>query len=241
MIESLYEKFKNWSAKGTVWLYSDPHFGDEELRAGIKKRPEDDELVRLINSKVGKHDTLIILGDVGNVDYVRKLKGYKVLIMGNHDAGARNYKRNKVYFKYDANEYTYEDVKKIALSQPKPLSKSKISIEKGYDVSHAPFEYFEVEYDNALFDEVYEGPLMIGEKLILSHEPLDINWAFNIHGHTHLLEHNRKGHLCVCADVIDYTPISLNTFIKSGRLQEVETLHRATIDTATARKKHALL
>ena len=40
--------------------------------------------------------------------------------------------------------------------------------------------------DNHLFDEVYTGPLVIGEKIILSHEPLpNIDWALNLHGHNH--------------------------------------------------------
>ena len=35
------------------------------------------------------------------------------------------------------------------------------------------------------FDEIYSGPLIISEKIILSHEPGEVPWALNIHGHDH--------------------------------------------------------
>ena len=93
-----------------------------------------------------------------------------------------------------------------------------------------------IKADNMLFDEVYEGPLMIGEKLILSHEPVDVPWAFNIHGHDHV-GHKRKNHMNVCADVIGYVPVNMNQFMKSGAMAHVETIHRDTIDKATERKR----
>ena len=31
MIESLYKPFQKWSEKGAVWIFSDPHFEDEDL------------------------------------------------------------------------------------------------------------------------------------------------------------------------------------------------------------------
>ena len=182
MISSLYKPFQHWSAQGTIWLYADPHFNeDDDLQMPFPNRPSAEEHIKLINSKVGRKDTLLLLGDVGDIECAKKLRGYKVLIKGNHDVGLSN----------------YEEV----------------------------------------FDEVYGGPLMISEKIILSHEPLDIDWAFNIHGHTHMLMKQRKGHLCVCSDAIGYLPVNFNQFIKSGRLKEVESIHRSTIDQATERKK----
>lgn len=181
ILPGVYDMFMNrWSQFQTAHVISDLHFNEDDLKRGISKRPADDVLVRLINSKVGRKDILFILGDCGDLEYVKQLKGYKVLIMGNHDCGATKYKE--------------------------------------------------------IFDEVYEGALIIGEKLILSHEPVDIPWAFNIHGHDHK-GHKRKGHLNVCADVINYIPINLNQFLKSGPTAQVYTIHRETIDNATERKR----
>lgn len=178
-LPGVYKIFNERWCNQTVWIISDTHFGDEDLRAGKPNRPSDEELVRMINSKVGRKDTLICLGDVGDIEFAKQLRGYKVLICGNHDAGKTN----------------YEEV----------------------------------------FDEVYTGALMIGEKLLLSHEPVDVPWAFNIHGHDHVGK-KRKNHLNVCADVCGYTPVNLNQFLKSGPTSKVVTIHRETIDAATVRK-----
>lgn len=180
-LASVYDIFNERWCKQTVWLYSDPHFGDEDLRAGMPNRPTDEELVKMINAKVGRKDTIIFLGDIGDIEYAKQIRGYKVLICGNHDLGATNYE--------------------------------------------------------GVFDEVYTGPLMIGEKLLLSHEPVDVPWAFNIHGHDHKGT-ERAGHLNVCADVIGYTPINMNQLMaKSGILSKTESIHRQTIDKATKRKQ----
>ena len=182
MIQGLYNIFAHWHAQGTVWLYSDPHFGDAELAAGVMGRPTDEEQIKLINSKVGKKDTLIILGDVGDVECAKKLKGYKILIAGNHDAGLSNYE--------------------------------------------------------GIFDEIYGGALFIGEKIVLSHEPIDIPFALNIHGHVHDRKAKTdKRHLNVCSDVIGYVPVNFNQLMKSGPTAKIETIHRTTIDKATKRKR----
>lgn len=180
MISGLYKCFDHWSQQGTVWLYSDPHFGDKELAAGFPDRPSDADQIKMINSKVGRKDTLIILGDVGDIECARQLKGYKILVCGNHDVGHTKYAE--------------------------------------------------------VFNEVYSGALIIGEKLMLSHEPVDIPWIFNIHGHDHAGT-PRANHLNCCADVIGYTPINMNQWVKSGAMAKVQTIHRETIDGATKRAK----
>ena len=81
MIPGLYKIFDHWHAEGTVYIYSDPHFYDEEIVAGMPERPSAEEQVKLINSKVGMKDTLIILGDCGDPAMCAKLRGYEVLIM----------------------------------------------------------------------------------------------------------------------------------------------------------------
>jgi calcineurin-like phosphoesterase family protein len=95
----------------SVWVTSDLHFGHVNIltyapqRAeylGIPQvrgeRPTPDEvtemnegIVRLWNRQVGYTDTVWVLGDVamGRVDetieYVKRLNGQKMLVMGNHD------------------------------------------------------------------------------------------------------------------------------------------------------------
>lgn len=181
MIETLYSPFRKWTETGTLWIYSDPHFSDPDMVELRKNYIGDDEQVRRINSKVGKKDTIIFLGDIGNEEMVRQIRGYKVLIMGNHDKGATKY--------------------------------------------------------TDIFDEVYEGPLFITEKLILSHEPINLPFAFNIHGHDHSGWFISDNHLNVCCEHLDYYPVNVNRLLKHGLLSKVDSIHRIVIDGATKRKK----
>ena len=51
MIPGLYEIFNERWCHQTIWVSSDWHFGDQELRAGKPNRISDEELVKLLNSK----------------------------------------------------------------------------------------------------------------------------------------------------------------------------------------------
>lgn len=92
-----------------------------------------------------------------------------------------------------------------------------------------------------LFDEVYEGPLFIGERILLSHEPVPLPFAVNIHGHCHAgtFKESDKDYN-VAADVINWTPINLGKMIKEGLLSNVDSIHRITIDNAIERKQWIL-
>ena len=231
-LPGIYDAFQHWGEQ-TVWIYSDPHFSDEDLEYGIKNRPSDDEQIRRINAKAGRKDTLIILGDVGNIECVRKLRaGRKVLICGNHDLGATRYKREVVKRIFDQDIHPL--VQEIYDIMNAEYPGWHIRVVEDWEF-HAPFKRWIAYADNMLFDEVYEGALIVGEKLILSHEPVEIPWLYNIHGHDHAGK-KRKNHLNVCSDVIGYEPVNLTQKLKSGLMSAITTIHRATIDSATERK-----
>lgn len=234
MLPGVYDAFQHWAGQ-TVWIYSDPHFSDEDLECGIRNRPSDEEQIKNINSCAGRKDTLIILGDVGNIECVRKLRaGRKILIMGNHDVGATKYKREVVKKVFDRD--IHPDRVEIRSIMEQEFPGWNIRIEEEHDF-HCPFERWIVYADNMLFDEVYEGALIIGEKLILSHEPVEIPWMFNIHGHDHAGA-KRVNHLNVCSDVVGYKPIHLTQFLqKQGPTAKIDSIHRITIDKATEKKK----
>lgn len=234
MIPGLYDTFNERWVGQTIWVISDTHFGDLDLRTGYPNRISDDDLVKILNSKAGRKDCLIHLGDVGDISYARKLRaGYKVLIKGNHDAGSENYKRKIIKKKFPMDQYQKDE----ALMEMKHLYPDcKYSIDSGYDF-RSPFEYWEVSADNGLFDEVYEGALIVGEKLVLSHEPIQMNWAKNLHGHDHNHKEKDIYHKNVCVDVFGPTPLNLNQFMKSGPTAEIGSIHRQTIDSATTRAK----
>lgn len=229
MLSSLYKPFQKWSELGTIWVISDPHLSDPEMVHLRKNYIGDEEQIKRINSKVGKKDTIIFLGDIGNIELIKQIRGYKVLIMGNHDSGATNYMRVR--------ELVLETRDFDLLKELKAEGKIDY-IERYEDI--AGWMMFRGWKDNRLFDEVYEGPLFISEKILLSHEPVHLPFAFNIHGHDHTGWSNAlKGfrHLNVCAEHVNYTPVNLTALIKRGVASKVETIHRMTIDGATERKK----
>ena len=89
-----------------------------------------------------------------------------------------------------------------------------------------------------VFDEVYTGPVIIAEKLILSHEPIDFPYAANIHGHDHSNRGFKDGlHINCCAEHINLTPICLSHIVKSGLLKNTINIHREAIDKAKDHKK----
>ena len=236
-LPGVYKIFNDRWCKQTVWIYSDPHFGDKELAAGFPNRPSDQEQIKMINSKVGRNDTLIILGDVGDIECVKQLRGYKVLICGNHEGGGTNYERQRSEWQFDQTDYNKQQAIEAVEKQ---CPNCKITVTEGFAFRNADkiSKIWVVIADNQLFDEVYTGPLMIGEKLFLSHEPVDIPFVLNIHGHNHSgWESNSWAHLNVCADVISYTPINLNQVLKGGIAAHVQSIHRQTINDATKRAK----
>lgn len=238
MLPGIYDTFQHWGEKHqTIWIYSDPHFNDDELASGIKDRPSAEEQVKKINAKCGRRDCLIVLGDVGDIEYVRQLRAeYKVLIMGNHDVGVTKYKREIKTLYFVQEKYTREEVRDLMM---KEYPGWRISVEPFWKNDLVPLNYWIAKVDNNLFDEVYEGALIVGEKLILSHEPIvGLNWAMNLHGHVHDKRAKTDAyHINCCSDVIGYEPINLTQKLKNGLMSAVVTIHRETIDNATERKR----
>lgn len=187
MIPSLYDKFKPWSATGSVYIISDTHFDDADCKYMNPNWITPQEHIAILKKVIHKTDTLIHLGDVGDASYLDKLKCYKVLLTGNHDI-----------------------LSKVA--------------------SH--------------FDEVYNGPLFIADRIILSHEPIYglESFALNIHGHVHngytiAFSDKVASHINLASDVAQWQPCNLDTLIKNGFLSKIPNYHRITIDKATETKE----
>ena len=90
MIHTLYEPFRHWSETGSVYILSDLHFADADCKIMDPDWITPEEQIKIINNIVGKSDTFVCLGDVGNPAYVPMIKaGKKILLLGNHDARGR--------------------------------------------------------------------------------------------------------------------------------------------------------
>ena len=74
------------------------------------------------------------------------------------------------------------------------------------------------------FIEVYDKPIILFNKYLLSHDIIQTNDFINIHGHTHQTVKNSVNNICVSVEMTDYKPISLdkinvlNNGFKSGEL-----------------------
>lgn len=185
MITTLYPIFRHWSEKGSVWFLSDLHFDDSDTKTMDPSWISPEEQIKIINKMIYPNDTFVCLGDVGNPEWIPKIRSkYKVLIMGNHDTNKTN------------------------------LAK--------------------------YFNEVYEGPLFVSEKLLLSHEPIFLPYVFNIHGHCHNPKEQFPEdfhHLNLACNIAKFTPVNLKEIIKSGALK-IQSIHRITINRAKQRPVH---
>lgn len=223
----LYKPFEHWYNGGTIYVYSDPHFDDPDCKIIDPNWPSSEDQVKMINKCVGKKDTIIFLGDIGNEDWIKYIKGYKVLLLGNHDKGRSNY--IKIYRSMLNGEVLFES-------------------ESEEECHECSMEYF-IESgnnrlptirNNGLFDEIYDGPLFISDTILLSHEPIDLQFGVNIHGHCHndgskfKFKGDRSVDVNVCADVIDYTPIRLDKLIEKIKFTDI---HRVAIDRAVKKAK----
>ena len=98
------------------------------------------------------------------------------------------------------------------------------------------------------FDEIYNGPLFIADRIVLSHEPIYglESFALNIHGHVHNGHtitisdigggKHRTSHINLASDVVQWKPTNLKSLIETGFLADIPNYHRLTINKATEKK-----
>ncbi len=77
MIPTLYEPFRHWSEGGSVFILSDLHFDDPDCKLMDPNWITPEEQLAIINGLVGKGDTFVCLGDVGDPKYVPMIRGRK--------------------------------------------------------------------------------------------------------------------------------------------------------------------
>lgn len=209
MIDSLYYPFRKWSENAAIWLYSDPHFGDFEsytfrgLITDKTKEELDKFQVDRINKFVNKNDTIIFLGDIGDPTPLKKIRGHKILITGNHDRGAAFYKEyfDEIY----TGCLTISD--RIILSH-EPIEDCPPFLFNihGHDHNGTDFK----EYVFRACDAVSSEKMAINALAAVKQYKLN---RFN-----------------VCAEWINYKPVALKDIINSGVLSNIPTIHRDYLD-----------
>ena len=238
MIDMLYDKFKPWAETGSIWVYSDTHFDDPDCKLMAEGWPSPQQQIKIINQMVQKTDTFVLLGDVGNPEYIQQIKASKkILIAGNHDKGLSNYKKKIIKRIYDADEWGRDGKGERSLMSHLrgEFPVEDIYINTSYEF-HSPFVRYNVTIKDKMFDEVYGGPLFIADKILLSHEPINLGFGLNIHGHDHgNVGYGQKdvNHFCVCSNTINYIPVRLDKIIKAGYVKDTDSIHRIIINEAS--------
>ena len=241
----LYEPFEKWYHGGTIWLLGDLHFQKDTEMETYFHWPSAEERLSIINSKVTKNDTFICLGDVGDrLDLVSKIKcNYKVLITGNHDKGNANYQRRILECGICYSEQEAKDILRHGNMHTLRIGNvNPDSYEKRVNI-HGK-EFFLFKTDNRLFDEVYDGPLFINNKIILSHERVELPYALNIHGHEHCSDFSVEKQyvyeddvytsylINLASDVVNFIPQRLDKILEQFPLKYIESIHDITIEKA---------
>lgn len=82
----------------SIYLIADLHFDDEKIM-NYENRPfgtvseMNEKIINNWNNVVSEDDTVYLLGDIGNEQYISRLNGIKYLVKGNHDTFDNNYYR----------------------------------------------------------------------------------------------------------------------------------------------------
>ena len=133
-----------------LWVIADLHFGHKNIISYCDRPWETAEemneaLVRNWNSVVDKNDTVFVCGDVAlnkNIckQYIPRLNGKKILVMGNHDQGSTQFYRDCGFAE---------------------VSKWPIVVQGFYILSHAPLQCMKnVPYFN-FYGHVHDDPMYV--------------------------------------------------------------------------------
>lgn len=186
----------------TTFFTSDTHFGHRNILR-LSNRPfrdiehHNETLVENWNSVVEPDDTVIHLGDVAlgpiheSLQYIKRLNGYKILVVGNHDRNFRGGKRSAGMEPHEWDlEYSRIGFHEVWMNYSMGIGGRDINL------SHFPYE-----------GDSHDGDRYNDYRLTDNGAPL-------VHGHTHShgspVTFTKKGTLQihVGVDAWDYTPVS---------------------------------
>lgn len=81
-----------------IYFIADTHFGDNNI-LNYENRPflsvdkMNKELIDNWNRVINETDKVYVVGDFGTVEYIKKLKGIKYIVKGNHDTESNDFYR----------------------------------------------------------------------------------------------------------------------------------------------------
>lgn len=185
-----------------IWVFSDPHFGHDNIirycnRPFKNIKEMDNQLVTNYNRLVRPHDVVYFLGDIGfKLDVIKKMKGKKILIVGNHDKKSHTY---------------YYSLGFQAILESALITYGK----KRVFLSHYPYRPFLQKIrviSKKLVRMIKRGrsikQLLQQTKVELAKYPK--KYKRMIHGHTHSNVRYSKSGINACVDAWNYGPVCLD-------------------------------
>ena len=154
-------------------------------------KAHDDWMVKKFNSVVGEDDTTIFLGDFAfkNLDIAKRLNGYKILILGNHDRkGPQVY--DQAGFDYVIRGLLIQEGDKVfSVEATDKLFSALVKEINGYRVlfGHYPPDEREFRYykDDLGESDPNKPSIMNARISELINVYYDMSCDFALHGHTH--------------------------------------------------------
>jgi len=192
-----------------IWFTSDTHFGHARI-IELSNRPyrDVDEMNAKIannwNKTVSPDDTVYHLGDVAlgplgqSLSVVKRLNGYKVLVVGNHDRIFLGNKPAYVQRFLPLYENVFDDIMEYGTE--------RIFLRAGLESEGVLVSHFPYDGDHSDEDRFKE------------HRPVDAGETL-LHGHTHSptrVSRSRMGtlQLHVGVDAWGYTPVSADKLLR---------------------------
>ena len=145
------------NVKGNVWVGTDWHFYKNKHGLNFKVNKHIDEILRNFNKHVKANDTFIFLGDlydarsifdvkmVPEIFRIKDLKGYKIMIKGNHDVNTNQFYLDLGFDEVYEHEYRLGNI--VFSHEPVKVNDDEINI---HGHIHFSNNYWDVDSINHL-------------------------------------------------------------------------------------------
>lgn len=171
--------FNKWRLSyRNIWVISDLFLNSKISSLVDENWVGVDKQIEIINKKVSDRDLLIVIGDPGDIKYIKEINCTKILITDGRKLCKKLY-LNKKYSRYLTFD---EEIEYIKAENAEYVLNKLLALKPEYYKVKVDTINSSVEYDCGMFEEIYDGPLMISPHIVLSHSPVKISSGLNVHG-----------------------------------------------------------
>ena len=203
--------FNKWRLSyRNIWVISDLFLNSKISSLVDENWVDVDKQIEIINKKISDRDLLIVIGDPGDIKYIKEINCSKILITDSRKLCKKLY-LNKKYSRYLSFD---EEIEYIRAENKEYVLNELLALKPQYYNVKVDTINSRVDYDCGMFDEIYDGPLMIRPHIVLSHRPVKISRGLNVHGDSFYDGESKrvKDNLVwfnVTCNVLNFEPVNL--------------------------------